>query len=116
MNGEFILKTSEGEVKLRVSKKAFYNFEKSRGQAFLAPFAKPKGDGTVEIAMMEVFNVSIQVDLAKVCQTDTSLSADKILEIADPQSLQEFLTFALTEYLDMRGLKAAEGETVPKNS
>lgn len=110
MNGEFILKTSKGDLALKLTKRVFYNYEKTRGQSFLTPFAKARDDGAIEISALEVANSDLQVELIFFAQTNTKYRREVILDISDPQSMTEFLTFAIQEYTEIRGLPTEESE------
>lgn len=104
MNGEFTLKTSKGDVQLKVTKLTFYNFEKLRGESFLTSFADMQTDGQVKVKAAEVLNLPLQVNLARLAQTNTRYSNEHLVDIADSMSLMELVVFALSEYIDIRGL------------
>jgi hypothetical protein len=116
MTGQFTLKTSKGDVLLKVTKLCFYNFEKQRGQGLITSFADVRGDGSVRIKAAEVLNWDIQIDLARMAQIETQYTSEELLEIADPDSLMQFVMFAITEYVDMRGLDKGKKRKPEKNS
>lgn len=76
------MKTSNGDVPLKLTKKAIYDFERDRGSGFLSAFADVGKNGEVRVRLVEVMNTDIQVNLARVCQVDTALTVEEIVEIA----------------------------------
>ncbi len=119
MRGEFTLKTSDGELPLRFTKRAFYEFEKRHDASLLSFFTKPSDSGdSVKMDLTAVLRFDVQIDLAflaQVGQGKDRLSTDKLIDVADEKSLLEMAVFAIEEYVDIRGFKDKLEDSKPSD-
>ncbi|MDH3268252.1 MAG: hypothetical protein OEM46_05290 [Ignavibacteria bacterium] len=106
LDGTFNLKTSKGNLPLKVTKKAIYNFEKERNASLLSFFLRFKTmpskngkddlDVQYETDIAGLMRFDVQIDLAFYCQD--RYSKDELIEIADDASLYSFVSFIVAQY------------------
>ena len=116
MTGSFCLKTADGSLDLRFTKRVFYDFEKRHKASFLSSFVAIDEDGSLKANVLGLLRIDVLIDLAFLAQVkQPPLSIRELIDKADEVSLQEMAAFAVQEYIEVRGLATKKDEGTEEN-